>query len=287
MAPSRASTSSSVRAFGIPCGTRGAPTSSAGSARVSPSSRQKRWKDRTATTARAIDDGANVARPSSSRASRRYATYARTVSSPTAPGSWTPRRRRNCAYRRRSRRYAASVFAARPRSTASHVSCSASNRWSSSRPATAGARATGLRDRGDVVDRQSRHAALGPGLGGRDERGEERVRPVGTALELGVRLRGHEERVHVLGQLDELDEPVVGRRSRGHQPALLEPPAVAVVHLVAVAVTLVDHLGAVRALHDRARLELRGYAPRRIVPPMSTISRCSSIRSMTGCGVCG
>ena len=51
-APSSASTSASVSAFGIPCGTRGAPTSSLGSEPSSPSSRQNRWNECTAATAR-------------------------------------------------------------------------------------------------------------------------------------------------------------------------------------------------------------------------------------------
>ena len=49
-APSSRSTSSSSSAFGMPCGTRGAPTSSLGSRRRDPSRAQNRWNDRTATT---------------------------------------------------------------------------------------------------------------------------------------------------------------------------------------------------------------------------------------------
>ena len=92
--------------------------------------------------------------------------------------------------------------------------------------------------------------AFGPLAGGPHERREQRVRAVGTALELGVRLRADEERV--VGQLDELHQPVVGRQARAHQPGLFELGAVLVVHLVAVAVPLVDDLFAVGLLHDRA-----------------------------------
>ncbi len=60
-----------------------------------------------------------------------------------------------------------------------------------------------------------------------------------------------------LGQLDELDQPVVGRGARAHEPGLLEPAAVLVVDLVAVAVALVDDFLAVRPLHDRTRQQLR------------------------------
>ena len=78
-----------------------------------------------------------------------------------------------------------------------------------------------------------------------------------------------------------------GRRARcPSTPAvLLEPGAVLVVDLVAVAVALVDDFFAVGLVHDRCRAaSFAGYAPRRIVPPMSTTSRCSSMRSITGCG---
>ena len=60
--------------------------------------------------------------------------------------------------------------------------------------------------------------------------------------------------------------------------ALLE----GIVHLVAVAVALVDQLGLVRLVGLRAPCpSLQGYAPSRIVPPYSFTFFCSSIMSMT------
>ena len=52
-------------------------------------------------------------------------------------------------------------------------------------------------------------------------------------------------------------------------------------------VALVDDLFAVGAVDDVPSWSLAGYAPSRIVPPRSTTSRCSSMRSMTGWGECG
>ena len=66
-APSRERTSASDRALGSPAGTRGGPTSSAGLPSTSPSSSRNRCSERTATRARATDDGAR-------RAARRKAT---------------------------------------------------------------------------------------------------------------------------------------------------------------------------------------------------------------------
>ena len=54
-------------------------------------------------------------------------------------------------------------------------------------------------------------------------------------------------------ELHELDEPVVGRRARADEPGLLEPAAVAVVHLVAVTVPLVHDLFAVGLLDRPCR----------------------------------
>ena len=92
---------------------------------------------------------------------------------------------------------------------------------------------------------QSRRSAFRSGQGGGDEAAEQRVGPVGPALELRVGLGAHPERV--AGQLDELDQPVVGRGPRAHQAGLLQPGPVAGVDLVAVAVALVDRLGRRRA----------------------------------------
>src|SRR5215218_5722516 len=78
-----------------------------------------------------------------------------------------------------------------------------------------------------------------------DERDEQRMRPRGPALQLRVRLRADDERMNVGGVLDELDEVAVRRRSTEPQPALGDPVAVGIVHLVAVAVTLGNFSGAV------------------------------------------
>src|SRR5262249_34673558 len=91
-----------------------------------------------------------------------------------------------------------------------------------------------------------------------DERREQRVGTVGTALELRMRLRGDEERVQGRLQLHELDETVVGGRSRADHAGILERAAVPVVELVAVPVTLVDDLLAVRRLDERSLVELGG-----------------------------
>ena len=121
-----------------------------------------------------------------------------------------------------------------------------------------------------------------------DERGEQRVRTVGPALELGVGLRGDEERMQRGRELDELDEPVVGRGARADQARLLEAAAV-------LGCSPRSGAGGARRRPPRRRRawtidparSRAGYAPRRIVPPRSTTSRCSSMRSITGCGVCG
>ena len=88
-----------------------------------------------------------------------------------------------------------------------------------------------------------------PGQGGGDQLAEQRVRPVGAALELGMGLRAHPERM--AGQLDELDEPVVGRRARAPQPGALELGPVLLVELVAVPMALA---------HDRLAVGRRDLA---------------------------
>jgi hypothetical protein len=113
------STSSTAIALGRRLGGLGGCTSCAGSVAASPSSRRNRWNPRTATTVRAAEDAVSGAPPSSPV---RIATRkAATCSGPTAPGVVTPTEDAKDRYRPRSRRYAASVFAASPRST---VRCS-------------------------------------------------------------------------------------------------------------------------------------------------------------------
>src|SRR5690606_15396323 len=121
-----------------------------------------------------------------------------------------------------------------------------------------------------------------------DEPGEQRMGVVGAAPELGMGLGGDEERM--VDQLDELDEVVVGRQPRQPHARRLQVLAVAVVHLPAVAVALVDELLAVRSWPYSPRpLEpsagLAAYRPSRIVPPRSSTSCWLAIRSITGCGV--
>ena len=117
-----------------------------------------------------------------------------------------------------------------------------------------------------------------------DEPVEQRVRPLRPGLELGVELAGHEPRVVL--ELDDLDEPAVGRLAAQQHARRLERLAVAVVHLEAVAVALVDDLLAVDRGGLRAgRRAGPGRGPRRIVPPLSSMSRWSGMKSMTGCSV--
>ena len=91
---------------------------------------------------------------------------------------------------------------------------------------------------------------------GGDEAVEQRMRPLGPALELGMELAGHEPRVVL--QLDDLDEPPVGRLAGQEHAGRLERLAVAVVHLEAMAMALVDDLLAV----DRRRLGAGGQLGR-------------------------
>ena len=188
--------------------------------------------------------------PRAARGRRRRATGARAIASSsitgtttTAPGWWT-----TC----RSNSSPSGSGRARATPTGSRRRGAARSR----RPGTRGWSVTRLLA-GRVVDRQrqARQTTLGPVAGRLHERGEQRVRAVGAALELGVGLGADEERV--TRQLDELDQAVVGRGARADQPRLLEPAAVLVVHLVAVPVALVDDFLAVRGLHDRARQQLR------------------------------
>ena len=118
---------------------------------------------------------------------------------------------------------------------------------------------------------------------GADELDEQRVRRVRPALELGMELAA-----------DELADDPAARPSRraarratvpeSTRPALLELLAVLVGDLVAVAVALADLASCrrLRALREPSA-STHGYAPRRIVPPLSWMPRWSGIRSITGC----
>ena len=87
-------------------------------------------------------------------------------------------------------------------------------------------------------------------LGGADELAEERRGPGRPRLELRVELAGDEPRV--VGELDDLDEPALLERPRDDEPRVDDLLAVVVVHLVAVAVPLVD---------DRLAVGLVGAGP--------------------------
>src|SRR5204863_6496791 len=104
---------------------------------------------------------------------------------------------------------------------------------------------------------QRRLAPAGAALEGRlDEALEERVALHRPRLELGVELAGDEP--GMVAELDHLDQRAVGRDAGEHEPALLEPLAIGVVHLVAVAVALGDLLAIVDPAPQRAFLEHAG-----------------------------
>src|SRR5665213_1095118 len=107
---------------------------------------------------------------------------------------------------------------------------------------------------GTDVD-QVRVPALGPGQSGADQLPEQRVGLVGAALELGMGLGPDPERV--ARQLDELDQPAVGRDAGTDQTGCFEMPAVAGIHLVAVAVALGHHYVAVGPGHLGRRRQPR------------------------------
>ena len=88
------------------------------------------------------------------------------------------------------------------------------------------------------------------------------MRPLRPALELGMELAGDEPRV--VGQLDDLDEAAVRRLAGQHHARGLERLAVAVVHLEAVAMALVDDLlavdrGGLRAGRQPGRIEAEAH----------------------------
>ena len=75
---------------------------------------------------------------------------------------------------------------------------------------------------------------------------EQRVRTVGTALEFRVELAGHEP--GVIRDLYHLYNVVI-RRSTGKDHAPIQQVrAIIIVHLIAMAVALIDHRGAVQAI---------------------------------------
>src|SRR5579859_588168 len=153
-----------------------------------------------------------------------------------------------------------------PRRWASFARCSPTFRFSRSSSRTQGpamrngpgpkgpTAAMMCSDLGELLRPSGRPAPAPLLLGGADEPGEQRVRPGRTRLELRVELAAHVPRV--LGELDHLDQRAVGREAGEAQPVLREQVAVAVVHLVAVAVPLAGLGGAVDLRDPGARAQL-------------------------------
>ena len=81
----------------------------------------------------------------------------------------------------------------------------------------------------------------------------------GAALELGVGLAGDEE--GMVGQLDHLHQALVGGEARNHETPFHKGVAIGVVHLVAVAVALVDDGLAVGRCRAGAGHHLAGIGP--------------------------
>ena len=85
----------------------------------------------------------------------------------------------------------------------------------------------------------------------------------------------------VLRNLDNFNKTLVRRKSCNGQNVFLQDSSVAVVELPAMTVTLINKLIAVNSADKRILSKLAGISPRRIVPPFSVISFCSSIISIT------
>ena len=111
------------------------------------------------------------------------------------------------------------------------------------------------------------------------------MRRLGPGEELGVVLHPEEERM--VRELEDLDA-AVGGATADREPVRAEPVEVRRVDLEAVAVPLPD-LGPPVDRRPPVESSLREifWEPRRIVPPRSATSFCSSRRQTTGSGVCG
>src|SRR3954466_1724343 len=86
--------------------------------------------------------------------------------------------------------------------------------------------------------------------------GEERMRLEGLGLELGMVLAADE--VGMPGELDHLHQPELLVDAGRHHAALLQPGAIGVVDLVAMAVPLADLLPAIEGGCERTGLERAG-----------------------------
>src|SRR5487761_2300112 len=84
---------------------------------------------------------------------------------------------------------------------------------------------------------------------------EQRVRAIWAALELRMALRPEPERIG--GQLDELDESIVRRSSAQNESTIFEALAEAVVHFVAMAMSLRDRRLAVELSDLRSCFQQR------------------------------
>src|SRR5689334_17084155 len=90
--------------------------------------------------------------------------------------------------------------------------------------------------------------------GGVDEPGEQRMWLLRLALELRMELHRHVPRM--VRQLDDLDELPVERAAHHLQPLVRQRLLVEAVELVAMAMTLVDDVGAIQTVRERSRLQL-------------------------------
>ena len=85
-----------------------------------------------------------------------------------------------------------------------------------------------------------------------DEGGEERMRLKRAGGELGVELDAHEP--GMIGALHDFRQLTIGRKARDPHASVVEPPAVADVHLVAMAVALENPLLAIDRAHPASLL---------------------------------
>lgn len=82
----------------------------------------------------------------------------------------------------------------------------------------------------------------------------------------------HADEPRVIRQGNDLYQALVRRQSCDLQALFGELLAEIVVEFETVAVALVDQLFAVDLLYQAARCQLAGYSPRRMVPPMFSMS---------------
>ena len=115
---------------------------------------------------------------------------------------------------------------------------------------------------------------------GADEVAEERRGARRARLELRVVLAGDEP--GMVGELDHLDQAPLLESAGDDEARLDELRPEGVVHLVAVAMALVDDCLSIGRMGARSLLHLDAVGAEAHVPPRSSISFCSGRRSMTG-----